>query len=86
VSADGRPFNVEAVGRQGAEPSVLETRYNRRLREAHFRPRIAAGLPVATDNVQFTHYFRYYVSDKDDDEEESEDSEAARTDSRNEGG
>jgi tetratricopeptide (TPR) repeat protein len=88
VSADGRPFNVETVGRQGGEPSVIETRYNRRLREAHFRPRIAGGQPVATDNVQFTHYFRYYVNDKDDDNEDEEpvDSDAASKDSRTEGG
>ncbi len=62
MSADGRPFNVETLGRQSGEPSPLETRYNRRLREAHFRPRIAGGEPVATDNVKFTHYFRYYVA------------------------
>jgi tetratricopeptide (TPR) repeat protein len=88
VSADGRPFNVETLGRQGGEPSTLETRYNRRLREAHFRPRIAGGQPVATNNVKFTHYFRYYVSDKDNDaaEDDPEDAEAATQDSRNERG
>ncbi len=75
VSAEGRPFNVETVGRQSGEPSPIETRYNRRLREAHFRPRLVAGQPVATDNVQFTHYFRYYVSDKD--KGESKDDEDA---------
>jgi tetratricopeptide (TPR) repeat protein len=69
VSADGRPFNVETVGRQSGEPNAIEARYNRRLREAHFRPRIVAGEPVATDNVQFTHYFRFYVTDKDNDGE-----------------
>ena len=77
VSADGRPFNVATVGRQGGQPSTLETRYNRRLRETHFRPRIVAGEPVATDNVQFTHYFRFYVTDKDKDDDESENDEAA---------
>jgi tetratricopeptide (TPR) repeat protein len=77
VSADGRPFNVATVGRQGGQPSALETRYTRRLREAHFRPRIVAGEPVATDKVQFTHYFRFYVTDKDKDDDESENDEAA---------
>jgi tetratricopeptide (TPR) repeat protein len=69
VSADGRPFNVTTVGKRGGEPTPIETRYNRRVREAHFRPRIVDGQPVATDNVQFTHYFRFYVSGKEDREE-----------------
>ena len=64
VSADGRPLNVEAVRREGAQPSVFEPRYSRRLRETHFRPRLVAGEPVATDNVQFTHYFRIYLDPK----------------------
>jgi tetratricopeptide (TPR) repeat protein len=78
VSADGRPFNVETVGRQGGEPNLIETRYNRRLREAHFRPRIVDGRPVATGNVQFTHYFRFYVNDKDDDKDDTEDAEGRK--------
>jgi tetratricopeptide (TPR) repeat protein len=88
VSADGRPLNVETVGRQGGEPSVVETRYNRRLREAHFRPRLADGEPVATSNVQFTHYFRYYVSDKGDeaDEEPDEREDGGDDDSAQDGG
>jgi tetratricopeptide (TPR) repeat protein len=82
VSVDGRPFNVETVGRQGGEPAPIETRYNRRLRETHFRPRIVDGRPVATDNVQFTHFFRFYVDDKDKDKdkntgEDAEDAEKA---------
>jgi tetratricopeptide (TPR) repeat protein len=79
VSADGRPFNVETVGRQGGEPTPIETRYNRRLREAHFRPRIVDGQRVATDNVRSTHYFRFYVNDKDDDEDTADDAKDAET-------
>jgi tetratricopeptide (TPR) repeat protein len=66
LSADGRPFNVETVNREGPA-SPIESRYNRRLREAHFRPRLVAGEPVATNNVQFTHYFRFYVEERDED-------------------
>ena len=68
LSADGRPFNVETIGREGP-PGPIEARYTRRLREAHFRPRVVGGEPVETDNVQFTHYFRFYV-DEDQYEEE----------------
>ena len=64
VSADGRPQNVHAVRPEGAPPSEFESRYSRRLRETHFRPRLVAGEPVATENVQFTHYFRIYVDPK----------------------
>jgi tetratricopeptide (TPR) repeat protein len=72
VSADGRPFNVTVVGRESDDPTTIESRYTRRVREAHFRPRIVNGEPVATENVQFTHYFRYYVNDKNRGGEESE--------------
>jgi len=61
VSAAGRPLNVEVVRPDGAEPSIYEPRYNQRIRETHFRPRLAAGEPVATDNVTFTHYYRIFV-------------------------
>jgi tetratricopeptide (TPR) repeat protein len=64
VTPEGRPFNVTTVGRAGGEPSQIESRYNVRLREAHFRPRLVDGVPVATSNVQFTQYFRFYVNDK----------------------
>jgi tetratricopeptide (TPR) repeat protein len=65
VSAEGRALNVEAVGTAG-EPSALATRYTRRLRETHFRPRLVDGEPAALSDVQFTHYFRYYVDDAAD--------------------
>jgi len=64
VAADGRPQNVHALRPEGAPPAQFEARYSRRLRETHFRPRLVAGEPVATDNVQFTHYFRIYVDPK----------------------
>jgi hypothetical protein len=62
VSADGRPSNVEVVG-SNAPTGQLETRYVRRLRETHFRPRLVAGEPRATTNVEFTPYLRYYVDE-----------------------
>ena len=68
VSADGRPFNVEIVGRQ-PPLTPLESRYTRRLRETHFRPRLVAGEPVATDDVRFKHYFRFYVAEEDKDKD-----------------
>jgi tetratricopeptide (TPR) repeat protein len=72
LSADGRPFNVRTVGREGP-PAPIEDRYTRRLRETHFRPRLLAGEPVATDNVQFTSYFRFYVDDDAEDAQNAED-------------
>jgi tetratricopeptide (TPR) repeat protein len=62
VSAAGRPLNVEVVGAPPPEP--LAGRYLRRVREAHFRPRVLNGEVVATSGVQFTAYFRFYVDDK----------------------
>ena len=73
VSADGRPYNVSLLGREGP-PTPIENRFTRRLRETHFRPRLADGGPVATDNVQFTHLFRYYVS-KDEAEQSPDEGE-----------
>jgi tetratricopeptide (TPR) repeat protein len=59
VAEDGRPWNVEVVSAD--PPGQMESAYVRRLREATFRPRVLAGEPVRTDNVQVTHRFRYYV-------------------------
>jgi tetratricopeptide (TPR) repeat protein len=64
VAEDGLPRNVQVVHHEGAPHSPLESAYTRRVRETHFRPRVVAGEPVATDNVEFTHYFRVYVDDK----------------------
>jgi hypothetical protein len=62
VSPDGLPSNVTIVGlRDDQEPTPIQSQYNRRLRETHFRPRLVAGNPVLTANVKSTHYFRYYL-------------------------
>jgi tetratricopeptide (TPR) repeat protein len=62
VSPDGLPSNVIIVGlRDDQEPTPIQSQYNRRLRETHFRPRLVAGNPVLTTNVKSTHYFRYYL-------------------------
>ena len=66
VSATGLPSDVRVITRDPQTVS-LQTRYNRRMRETHFRPRLVAGEPVATTNVRSTHYVRRYVSE---DEEE----------------
>jgi tetratricopeptide (TPR) repeat protein len=66
VSAAGLPSDVRVMTRDPLTTS-LQTRYNRRMRETHFRPRLVAGEPVATTNVRSTHYVRRYV---ENDEEE----------------
>jgi tetratricopeptide (TPR) repeat protein len=61
VSADAHISNVQVVS---AEPAgVMEDAYARRLMETHVRPRLEDGIPVATDDIQLKHYFRYYVED-----------------------
>jgi tetratricopeptide (TPR) repeat protein len=66
VSATGLPSDVRVVTRD-SRTTTLQTRYGRRMRETHFRPRLVAGEPVATTNVRSTHYVRRYV---ENDEEE----------------
>jgi len=62
VSPDGQPSNVTIVGLpEEQEPTPIQSQYNRRLRETHFRPRLVAGNPSLTTNVISTHYFRYYL-------------------------
>jgi len=68
VSAQGLPSDVRVMTRDQRVAS-LQTRYNRRMRETHFRPRLVAGEPVATTNVKSTHYVRRYV---ENDEEEQQ--------------
>jgi hypothetical protein len=53
---------VTIVGlRDDQDPTPIQSQYNRRLRETHFRPRLVAGNPVLTANVKSTHYYRYYL-------------------------
>jgi len=72
VSAEGQPTDVRVIT-GGVPAGSLQTRYARRLRETHFRPRLVAGEPVPTTNVRSTHYFRYYV-DEDAKEKASDES------------
>jgi len=66
VTAEGLPSDVRVMTRD-ARFATLQTRYTRRMRETHFRPRLVAGEPVATANVRSTHYVRRYV-EKDEEE------------------
>jgi tetratricopeptide (TPR) repeat protein len=65
VSAEGLPSKVRVVTRD-AKTTALQGRYNRRMRETHFRPRLVDGEPVATTDVRSTHYVRRYVSDDEE--------------------
>ena len=67
VSAEGLPSEVRVVTRD-PQTTALQSRYSRRMRETHFRPRLVDGEPVATTNVRSTHYVRRYV-DKDEEQE-----------------
>jgi tetratricopeptide (TPR) repeat protein len=58
ISADGRARAVEIVSANPRE--LMESRYRRRLLEAHFRPRLVAAEPVATHHLRYTHEFRYF--------------------------
>jgi tetratricopeptide (TPR) repeat protein len=66
VSAEGLPSEVRVVSRD-PQTTALQSRYSRRLRETHFRPRMVDGEPVATTDVRSTHYVRRYVN-KDEEE------------------
>jgi tetratricopeptide (TPR) repeat protein len=68
VSADGLPADVRVATRDSSTSS-LQTRYSRRMRETHFRPRLVDGEPIATANVRSTHYVRRYVN-RDEDEQD----------------
>jgi lipoprotein NlpI len=59
VSAEGRVADVETVRMEPGGDADED--YSRRIRETHFRPRLDGGVPVATSDVEFTHFFRYYV-------------------------
>ena len=66
VSAEGLPSDVRVATRD-PQTTALQSRYSRRMRETHFRPRLIDGEPVATTNVRSTHYVRRYI-DKDEEE------------------
>jgi tetratricopeptide (TPR) repeat protein len=66
VSAGGLPSDVRVITRD-PRTATLQTRYSRRMRETHFRPRVVAGEPVATTNVRSTHYVRRYVDNDEED-------------------
>jgi tetratricopeptide (TPR) repeat protein len=63
VSAEGRAANVRTVAAD--PPGVMDSAYVRRIRETRFRPQLAAGEPVPTAKVRFTHYFRVYAAKED---------------------
>jgi hypothetical protein len=68
VSADGLPADMRVATRDSLTTS-LQTRYSRRMRETHFRPRLVDGTPVATTNVRSTHYVRRYVNPNEEEQE-----------------
>jgi tetratricopeptide (TPR) repeat protein len=67
VSEAGLPSDVHAVTHDPAT-TTLQSRYSRRVRETHFRPRLVDGQPAATTNVRSTHYVRRYM-DRSEEEE-----------------
>jgi len=62
VLASGQASRVRMVS---VEPSIdgIDRAYSRRIREAHFRPRLEEGRPVATSDVRYTHRFRHHGRD-----------------------
>jgi hypothetical protein len=71
VSAEGLPSGVRVVTRD-PQTVTLQSRYARRMRETHFRPRLVGGEPVATAGVRSTHHVRRYVSRNEEDAEPEE--------------
>ena len=63
LSALGRAERIQIV--TADPPGLMDARYVQRLREAVFRPRLAAGEPVATPRLRYFHEFRYFVADTD---------------------
>jgi hypothetical protein len=68
VSAEGLPSNVRVVTRD-PQTTALQSRYSRRMRETHFRPRMVDGEPVTTANVRSTHYVRRYINKNEEEAE-----------------
>jgi tetratricopeptide (TPR) repeat protein len=70
VTSRGR---IDEVRSYGIEPRhKIENDYLDRLNDAHFRPQIVDGTPVATEGLRFSHNFRFYV-EEDAEEEDDED-------------
>jgi tetratricopeptide (TPR) repeat protein len=67
VSAEGLPSDVRVVTRD-PRTTAIQSRYSRRMRETHFRPRLVDGEPVPTTNVRSTHYVRRYVNKSEEEE------------------
>ncbi len=63
ITADGKTERIRIVFAD--PPGLMETGYARRLAEAVFRPRLVAGLPLATSRLRFSHEFRHFVPDED---------------------
>ncbi len=63
LSAQGRAERIRVV--VANPPGLMDARYVQRLREAIFRPRLAAGEPVTTPQLRYFHEFRYFVADTD---------------------
>ena len=63
LSAQGRAERIQIV--TADPPGLMDARYVQRLREAVFRPRLEAGVPVATPRLRYFHEFRYFVADAD---------------------
>lgn len=61
VSAEGLASKVETVSMKPEQK--IGTQYVDRIREAHFRPALSAGEPVATEHVEYRQSFRYYVDE-----------------------
>ena len=62
VSAEGRASDVQIISSEPA--GLMDARYIGRVRETYFRPRLLNGEPTLTSNVQLSHQFRYFFSQK----------------------
>lgn len=63
LSAQGRAERIQVM--VADPPGLMDALYVQRIREAIFRPRLAAGQPVATPRLRYSHEFRYFVADTD---------------------
>jgi tetratricopeptide (TPR) repeat protein len=63
LSAAGRAANVRSVAAD--PPGVMDSEYERRIRETHFRPKLTVDGPVPATSIRLTHYFRVYAPKED---------------------